>query len=360
MGEFGDTTWVGTAAFVAGVVFGATVQRTHFCAMGGISDAVLFGDWRRLRAWLMAIGVAILGSQALQLAGLVDLGTSLYVASDLAWLALALGGLMFGFGMTLTGGCASRNVVRLGAGNLKSLVVLLVLGITAYMTMSGLFAYARIALVEASAVGMPGRQALPEIMAAAFGGASPAWRPVLAVVFGGGVIWFCLKDPAFRRSGRDLAAGLILGALIPAGWLITSLAWDVWAQPASFTFVGPVGNGLVYLMTFTSGALSFGVAALGGVLAGAFLAAAAAGEFRIEGFAGIDDLRRHLLGATLMGVGGVLALGCTIGQGITGVSTLAAGSFLAFFAIVAGGVAGVRYLEQGSLRGAVRALFAGG
>lgn len=350
---------LGIAAFLAGVAFGATVQRTHFCAMGAISDVLLLGDWRRLRAWLLAIGVAILGSQTLHLAGVVDLGASIYLAADLAWLALVLGGLMFGFGMTLTGGCASRNVVRLGAGNLKSLVVLLVIGVTAYMTMSGVVAWARLALVEASAAG--GDQALADILAAASGWSIEAWRLALAATIGGGLIWFCLKDPAFRRSRRDLAAGLLLGALIPVGWLITGLlAHDAWAPPASFTFVGPIGNGLVYLMTFTSTTISFGIAALGGVLAGAFVAAKAAGEFRIEGFAGIDDLRRHLLGAALMGTGGVLALGCTIGQGMTGVSTLALGSFLAFFAIVAGGVAGIRYLEQGSLRGAVRALLAGG
>ncbi|MGI9505890.1 MAG: YeeE/YedE thiosulfate transporter family protein, partial [Geminicoccaceae bacterium] len=146
MDDLSATSMVALAAFISGLVFGAVVQRTHFCTMGAIADLVLFGDGRRMRAWLLAIAVALVGSQLLAVAGIVDLAGSFYRSSNILWLGALVGGLLFGFGMTLTGGCTSRNIVRLGAGNLKSLVVLLVMAVTAYMTMNGLLALPRLRL----------------------------------------------------------------------------------------------------------------------------------------------------------------------------------------------------------------------
>lgn len=344
---------VALAAFVAGLVFGAVVQRTHFCTMGAIADLVLFGDGRRMRAWLLAIAVALLGSQVLSSAGVIDLSGSFYRTSDILWAGALLGGLMFGFGMTLTGGCTSRNVVRLGAGNLKSLVVLLVVAVTAYMTMNGLFALARVRLEMIGALTSED-QGIPSML-----GLDGPPALILAFVIAAAVAAFCFKDGKFRASGKDITAGLVLGALIPLGWLITGVlgADDFEPEPlASFAFVAPIARGLIYLMTYPSAPISFGIAAMGGVLAGGFLAARFTGDFRIEGFSGLDDLTRHLIGAVLMGVGGGLGLGCTIGQGMTGLSTLALGSVLTTLSIMAGGVLGVRYLERGSLKAALRAV----
>jgi len=353
MDEFSIKSLVGLVALVAGAIFGAIVQRTHFCTMGAIADLVLFGDGRRMRAWLLAIAVALFGSQVLASADLIDLSSSLYRSTGILWLGALLGGLMFGFGMTQTGGCTSRNLVRLGAGNLKSLVVLLVMAITAYMTMNGLLAIPRLRLemignIDSVDQGIPGLIGLG------------AWSALaLAVLVAGLLAAFCFKDRKFRASGKDVTAGLVLGALIPLGWLTTGLigADDFEPEPlASFAFVAPVARGLIYLMTYPSTTLSFGIAAVGGVLLGGFLAARWMGDFRIEGFSGLDDLNRHLMGAVLMGVGGVLGLGCTIGQGMTGLSTLAIGSVLTTLSIMAGGVLGVRYLERGSLKAALRAM----
>lgn len=361
MGDLSAATVVGIAGFLAGGVFGATVQKTHFCAMGAIADVALFGDWRRMRAWLLIIAIAILGSQSLQAAGLIDLGRSSYLGSELPWLGAIGGGLMFGFGMTLTGGCSSRNLVRLGAGNLKSLVVLLVMGLFATMTMSGVLGFLPRALgsIDLAAAGIED-QGLDRLLSAATGISVRLWHGLLTVLVAGGLLIFCLKDRMFRASRRDLSAGLILGLLIPLGWLITGVIGGDAAKLGSFAFVAPVGDALSYLTTFTHATISFGVASVGGVVMGAFLAARAAGAFRIEAFTGVDDLLRHLSGAALMGTGGILALGCTVGKGMTGLSTLALGSILAFLAIVVGGIAGVRYLERGSLMAAVRALVAGG
>ncbi|MEM7043064.1 MAG: YeeE/YedE family protein [Pseudomonadota bacterium] len=353
MEDLSARTAVALAAFIAGLVFGTVVQRTHFCTMGAIADLTLFGDGRRMRAWLLAIAIALLGSQALVSAGLVDLSDTFYRASDILWLGALLGGLMFGFGMTLTGGCTSRNLVRLGAGNLKSLVVLLVMAVTAYMTMNGFFALARIRLEDVSAVAS-GDQGITSML-----GLSSAAALILAFGIAAALTAFCFKDRKFRASGKDITAGLILGALIPIGWLISATlgADDFEPEPmASFAFVAPVARSLIYLMTYPAAPISFGIAAVGGVLLGGFIAARVGGDFRIEGFSGLDDLTRHLIGGALMGVGGVLGLGCTIGQGLTGLSTLALGSVLTTAAIMAGGVLGVRYLERGSLAAAFRAI----
>jgi len=353
MDDFSAKSLVALAALLSGLVFGAVVQRTHFCTMGAIADLVLFGDGRRMRAWLLAVAIALTGSQLLASFGVIGLGDSFYRASDILWLGALTGGLLFGFGMTLTGGCTSRNIVRLGAGNLKSLVVLLVMAVTAYMTMNGLLAFLRLHLE------MIGSIASDDQGIGAMLGLGRYATLVLALVIAAAVAAFCFKDKKFRASGKDVAAGLLLGSLIPLGWLITGLlgADDFEPEPlASFAFVAPVARSLIYLMTYPAAPISFGIAAIGGVLLGGFLAARFAGDFRIEGFSGLDDLIRHLTGAMLMGVGGVLGLGCTIGQGMTGLSTLAIGSVLTTASIMAGGVLGIRYLERGSLKAALRAV----
>ncbi len=351
-------------AFAAGIAFGAIAQRTNFCTMGALSDILFLENYNRMRAWLLAMAVAIAGSQLLHAAGLVDLGKSIYLAPSLGWLGAVAGGLLFGFGMTIAGGCGSRTLVRLGAGNLKSLVVFLVLAIFAYMTLRGLTGALRVATIETAAIDLKrmglATQGLPEI-AAKSGLPESTARAALAALAVACLGWFCFKDAGFRASRRDVAAGIGIGLLVVAGWAITGLIGDDDFDPtplASFTFVAPIGDTLIYAMTWTGTKIGFGVAGVLGVVCGAFGAAKASGEFRVESFTDKGDLLRHLSGAALMGAGGVTALGCTIGQGITGVSTLAAGSVIAVLAILAGGVLGLRYLEEGSLAGAFKAVFA--
>jgi uncharacterized membrane protein YedE/YeeE len=358
---------VSVLGLLAGIAFGATAQRTNFCTMGALSDIVNLQDYRRFRSWMLAIAVATAGSQALYLTGILDLGQSIYLTANLGWLGAIVGGLMFGFGMTMAGGCGNKTLVRLGAGNLKSLVVALVLGVFAFMTLRGLIGLARITFIESTnadlaSIGL-GTQAIADLLAAGTGLSLSGLRWVVAV---GGVLallWYCFKDAAFRASPADIAAGLIIGALIPVGWIITGVigADDFEPVPlASFTFVAPIGEGLMYLMVFTGASINFGIAAVGGVILGAFLMAVATRSFRIESFSDRNDMLRHLAGGALMGTGGVLALGCTIGQGITGISTLALGSLLAVLSIMAGGLYGLKYLEEGSLGGALRAIVARG
>lgn len=357
------TTIIGWWAFGAGIVFGATANRTNFCTMGAISDMVFMGDLGRMRAWILAIAVALVGTQALYSAGLIDINESIYRTANLGWFGAILGGVMFGFGMTLAGGCANKTLVRIGGGNLKSIYVFLVLGIFAYMTLRGLTGLARVEMESLTNVDLSGAgfasQGLEELIGTGLGLDIETMRWVLVALMAGGAVAWCFKDAGFRSSPSNILGGLIIGALVPVGWYITGVIGydDFEPQPlTSFTFVAPSGESIQYLMTFTGSTINFGIAALGGVIVGSFLMSVATRSFNLEGFADSSDMLRHTVGAMLMGVGGVLALGCTVGQGITGMSTLALGSLLALVAIVFGGILGMKYMEEGSFAGALRAL----
>lgn len=367
MNEIAITTIVGIGGFAVGLVFGAVAQRTNFCTMGGLSDLVLMGDGRRFRAWMLAIVVAIIGTQALHFSGAVDINKSIYLSSNFGWFGAILGGAIFGFGMTQAGGCANKALVRLGAGNLKSLVVAIVLGITAYMTLRGLLALARVQIENATNIDLKtaglGNQNMGEMAGAFLGISANGARAVAAALVAAALLIFCFKDAAFRRSSTDITAGVIIGLCVVAGWVVTGIIASDEFNPvplASITFVSPTGESLQYLMTFTGATINFGIAVVGGVIVGSFLMAVATGKFHIESFTDRSDLARHLSGATLMGVGGVMALGCTVGQGITGMSTLSLGSAIAFLSILGGGYFGLKYLEEGSFRGAIRVLLAPG
>lgn len=365
MSELATTTIVSLGGFSTGLVFGATVQRTNFCTMGAISDLVLMGDGRRFRAWTLAIAVAIIGTQLLHFSGAVNINKSIYLTSNLGWLGAIIGGIMFGFGMTQAGGCGSKTLVRLGAGNLKSLIVTIVLGIVAYMTLRGLFALARVQVEATTNIELKTRgldnQNIGEIAGGLLGVPTDTARVIAAAVLAAALLIFSVKNEAFRRSPINIIAGIIIGLTAVAGWVVTGILGADEFNPvplASITFVAPVAESLQYLMTFSGATINFGIAVVGGVIAGSFLMAVATRTFQIEGFSDRGDLLRHLTGGALMGAGGVLALGCTIGQGITGMSTLALGSVVAWLSIIAGGYLGIKYLEEGSLSGAVRAVFA--
>jgi len=362
MSGLATATIVGVGGFAVGLVFGATAQRTNFCTMGGIADRVLMGDGRRLRAWVLATAVATIGAQLLSFSGRIDLHHAIYLTSNLGWCGALIGGLVFGFGMTLTGGCPSRTLVRLGAGNLKSLVVVLVLGIVAYMTLRGLIAPARISFEGAANVDLATHgfrsQSIGELAAAMLGIGEDTARVGAVIVVAAALLLFCFKDASFRRSPANLSAGVVIGLTVIAGWVVTGIiAFDEFEPVplASVTLVAPVADALQYLMTYTGATINFGVAVVGGIIVGSFLMAVATDAFRVESFADRDDLVRHLVGAALMGIGGVFALGCTIGQGVTGMSTLALGSIIAWLSIIGGGYVGVKYLEGGSFAGALRA-----
>jgi uncharacterized membrane protein YedE/YeeE len=347
MGENVVAAAVAWAALALGIVAGAMLQRSHFCTMGCVSDAILFGSFRRARVWALALATALLGSQALDGLGIVDLGATAYRSPAFFWLGAVLGGGMFGFGMVLAGGCVSRNLVRLGAGSLKALVTLLVLAVAAYATTAGLLAPLHVGLRSIGSLGVGEDQGLPALLASLTGLRPAFWAVVLTLAIAGAALAFCFRDPAFRRARDEIATAIVLGGLVPAGWLVTG--WLGAGPPESLNYVGPIGGSLLFLMTGSGGAPGFGVALVAGTILGAAAVAVQRRQFRLETFVARDDMVRHLLGGALMGCGGALALGCTVGQGLTGAATLALGSWLALAAILAGGAWGVNHLLTGRL-----------
>ncbi len=353
MDELSTRLIVSIAGAVVGVVFGFIVERTNFCTMGAISDVLAMNDYRRARAWALAVAIAILGAQGLHLVGWVDLSKSIYLGPSLGWIGAIVGGLMFGFGMTLSGGCASRNLARVGAGDVRSLIVLVVLGIFAYIAMRGLIAPPRVALEAAMNIDLGATvfksQGIPEMLAGTFGGSLVTMRAVAALVFALALLWFCFKNADFRESPQHIVSGVGVGLVVIAGWWVTGvLGFDEFdpTRPTSLTYTAPVGNALVYLMTFSGASIDFGIASVFGAIAGAYLSAIMRKSFQVAGFADRSDLLRNLSGAVLMGVGGVMALGCTVGQGLTGISTLSLGSLIALASLIVGGVFGIKYLER--------------
>jgi len=341
------------AGLILGAIFGATVHRTNFCVMGAVSDSVLLGDRRRLRAWLLAIAVAVAGAEALHLAGLIDLHGSIYLGPRLGWAGGVLGGLAFGAGMVLAGGCASRNLARIGGGSLKALMVVLVLGVVAGMTLRGLLAHPRLWLEGATALSVAETgHGVPELLARVTGLDLP-WRGLGAVLAVVSLLAVALLDRRFRATPAAWAGGLAVGAVVVGGWAATGILAADEFEPmplASLTFVAPTADAVLYAMTATGTALAFGAASVFGTVLGAFLAAMAGRSFRLETFRDPGDMVAHVAGAALMGAGGVIALGCTVGQGVTGLSTLALGSLVAVGAIVAGAVLALRVLARGGDR----------
>ncbi|MCC0004733.1 MAG: YeeE/YedE family protein [Methylobacteriaceae bacterium] len=338
-----------------GIFFGFVVQRTNFCTMGGISDMLTFGDTRRFRAWVFATAVAIVGAQALAAAGVVDLAKSMYMSATLDWSGALIGGLMFGFGMCFAGGCASRNLVRAGSGDLRSLFVVILMGMAAYAAIGGLLGPLRADLSNATALRLDASGMANQGLDAALAGIAKLAPATASRLVGAALalalIVYCFADAQFRASPVHIASGALVGLAVVAGWALTGLAADEMAAtataPVSLTFTRPAGDALEWIQRFTAQRVpNFGVACVFGVIFGAFLGAITSGRFRLATFQDSSDTLRNMFGAVLMGVGGVMALGCTIGQAVTGVSTLAIGSIIAFVAIVLGGVVGIRTIEN--------------
>lgn len=331
------------AGLLLGALFGAVVQRSHFCTMGAVSDYVLFGSLRRLRVWALAAATALAGTQALAAAGLVTLRAAPYPEPRLFWLGAIVGGLLFGRGMVMAGGCTSRALVRLGSGSLKALVVLVVMAVAALAVAEGPLSPLTAGLIEAGSMpGRPGQGLNGALHALGLAPGAATLVAVLLLLLP--LLAFVLADRRFRRSPGDLATGLALGAIVALGFAATAAL----GAPQSLNYVEPAGRAVVWLMTGLT-APGFAVAAVGGTVLGAALMAAATGQLRLETFAARDDMVRHCLGGLLMGVGGALALGCTVGQGMTGLATLSLHALLALPAMLAGAWWGVRSLETGQL-----------
>jgi uncharacterized protein len=343
--------WLG---FGLAFVFGYVAHKTSFCTMGAVSDVVNMGEWGRMRAWLLAIGIAVIGTNLLVYLGYFDVGRTIYTGSSVHWLAALVGGFTFGIGMTLASGCGQRTLVRLGGGNLKSVVVFLFLGYSALVTLRGIFGAFRVSVLQAEqvTVHLDTSQTLPAIWSAIGWISEPVGQLLLALAIGALILVFVFSKKEFLSSRDNILAGAVVGLVVVAGWYVTgkigfgenpdTLEMTYLGTNSklaeSMTFVAPLGYTMDLWAYWTdeSTVVTFGIASVIGMVLGSFAYSIWHRTFRWESFASPQDMFRHIVGAALMGFGGVTGLGCTIGQGVTGLSTLSVSSFLVFFSIVAG------------------------
>jgi uncharacterized membrane protein YedE/YeeE len=367
------------STFAISVILGMVVNKTNFCTMGAVSDLVNMGDSGRFRAWILAATVALVGVMIIEAFGLVHLGSTTlppYRVSQFQWGRYLLGGFLFGVGMTLGSGCANKTLIRIGGGNIKSLFVFLMISIVAYYMVdpfkelpSTWYQSFFAPWLGKASISLKGSQDLGSIVGGAVGVAPMKMRIILGSIIGIVSLFILFRSVDFRKNFDNVFAGLLIGIAVIAAWYITSNIlintqmsghqtitqfynnWDFAMNssvgkpknggstflPQSFTFVSPVGQVFGYAIEGAkSNFLTFGVVSVFGVILGSFLWAVFSRNFRIEWFASVKDFVSHIIGGILMGFGGVLGLGCTIGQGITGVSTMALGSFLVFLSIVFG------------------------
>jgi uncharacterized membrane protein YedE/YeeE len=356
------------SVFAIAAIMGAVANKTNFCTMGAVSDWVNMEDKGRLRAWFLAVAVAMGGVLLLEALGKVNLsGTTFppYRTANFAWLRYLLGGVMFGIGMTLASGCGNKTLVRIGGGNIKSLVVLAIASTAAYfMLWSDFYGIVFDSWMAPLSVNLgPLLGAKSQTLDGVLGGiagmeSTDSLHLILGAILVAGILVFAFGSADFRANRDNILGGIVIGLAVVAGWYLTGgtmgAEWKEWAEMAdtppsrvevqSFTFISPMGDSVRYLMHPGDYSLiNFGITALAGVIVGSFFYSIITRKFRVEWFVNASDFGNHAMGAVLMGIGGVLSMGCTVGQAITGVSTLAIGSMLTFAAIVAGAAGTMKY-----------------
>ena len=342
-------------------ILGIIMQKTSFCTLGAVSDGILMEDWSRMRQWCLAIGIAILGVALMSHLGWIDVSKSFYTGNRVLYLSTVIGSTLFGIGMVLASGCGSKTLIRIGGGNLKSIMVFIVLGLVAYMTMRGFLGIMKANTIDKVSLSLSTNQDLPSILSASFGIAKESLHSILALIIGGAFIGFAVLKKSFWNT-ENLLAGIGVGVGITAIWWVSGHYAHLTEDPntlqeaflvtnsgrmESLSFVAPYAFALDWMM-FTSDkskVLTIGIVAVIGMILGSAISSILSKNFRWESFRGVEDTANHLVGAALMGFGGVTAVGCTVGQGLSGLSTLALNSFIAFPGFILGAYIGLQYLQ---------------
>ena len=361
------------STFIIAIIMGAVVNKTNFCTMGAVSDMVNMGDYGRFRAWVLAIAVAMLGVTLLEYLGMVEVNNTFppYRNGQLVFGENILGGLLFGIGMTFASGCGNKTLIRIGGGNIKSIMVFIIIALIAWYMINPfpnsdqtLFSILFYDWIRPVSVDLASQQDIGAVISSENTGMI---RLLAGGLIGLLLLVYVFRSAEFRASKDNILGGMIVGLVILTAWYTSSNIainaddslytmsdyygeWDMLAESEegkpergsavaaqSFTFINPIGQTYGFVKSgFDSALISFGLVSAFGVILGSLLWSLVTRSFRIEWFVNMKDFVTHLIGAILMGFGGVMAMGCTIGQGITGVSTLAIGSILTFFSIVFG------------------------
>ncbi len=342
---FSEPTLVAIIGLIGGVLLGLAARIGQFCTLGAIEDLYYGNNSLRFRMWGIAIGVAIIGTFTLSAQGSLNLNETLYLSRNWNPFANIIGGLVFGYGMALAGNCGYGALARLGGGDLRSFVIVLVMGLSAYISLGGPLAILRIW---------------------AFGDSDPAtnttniathissWinlsTETTGILIGLSIIALTLCNQKMLRSHKHIFWGAIVGLAIVSGWAgtqwVAQNGFD--ATPViSHTFSAPIGETMLYLMTSSGNSISFGTGSVIGVLVGAFIGSMLKGHFRWEACEDPRELKRQILGATLMGMGAVVSIGCSVGQGLSAFSVLAYSAPVTFIAILIGAAIGLKQLIVG-------------
>ncbi len=344
------------AGLAVGVVMGYVARRHYFCTMSALERHWYAGDSNGLRSWVLAAATALLVTQLLIAVEFIDVGESFYLTSNLPIAGSIIGGLMFGFGMALVGTCGFGALVRLGGGSLRAFVVLGAMAVSAMAAQRGIIAHFRAAVIEPASIDLTphGGQSLAALATTLTG---VDLTLAIAAIAAAALFYWVFKEPAFRRDTGKIVAGTVIGLCIVAGWAVTSSLSETLFTPVqleSASFVAPLADTMLQVITVTGSLPDYGVGLMVGVLAGAALAAWQADDVRWEACDDARELGRHLGGAFLMGTGGMFALGCTIGQGVSAVSLLAISAPIAIVSIVIGARIGLGVIVEGSPFGFLR------
>lgn len=343
MPEISDAGLAALIGLAMGVILGLASRIGKFCSLAAIEDATYGGNDNRLRMWGIALGVAILGSHLLMVAGLLDPADVYYLTTWTMTGAVA-GGLLFGIGMALAGNCGFGALARIGGGDFRSGVVVVTMGIMAYATISGPLAGLRLALFPSRGSETP--LGIPQLIETNTGLPPLATAAIVAAILTG----VALRGADWSEFRRHAVWAAIVGLTIAATW--GAMQWLHFESfeaigVANHTFAAPIGETILFAMTSSGSAVSFGMGSVLGVVAGAFLGNTRLGHFRWEACDDARELGRQLVGASMMGVGAVLAGGCSIGQGLSAFSVLSISAPIVLISIYAGARIGLHFLIYG-------------
>lgn len=337
------------AGGLVGVILGAAARWNHFCTLSALERFWYAGDSHGLRMWVLAIAVAMASTQLALYTNVISLDGAFYLQPRLNLIGAAAGGFLFGLGMALVGTCGFGALVRLGGGSMRSLIIIVAVGLAALVAQRGVIGRFRNAYIEPLAIDLShhGSASISDLVASITG--LPLTTLVTVAIIAALLAW-SLSEATFRRNTKAITAAVVIGLCVTAGWLVTELhskvSFDV-VQLESASFVLPPGEVIFSLIAVTGEVADYGMGLVVGVVLGAWLVAAVQGDVRWEACDDARELNRHLWGAFLMGTGGIFAGGCTIGQGISASSTLALSAPIVFFSLVLGARVGLRFLMEG-------------
>lgn len=342
----GDSNTVALFGAVGGILLGLAARLGRFCTLGAIEDLLYGGSSVRMRCWVLAIGASIIGSFSLIGAGVLDAETSFYLSIRWMPMATVLGGLMFGYGMALAGNCGFGAIARLGGGDLRSFVIVLVMGVSAYVILAGPLAPLRNWAFPQVDVTSPVPPGIAHQIGALTGFSAVPVGITIGLMLSVTALW----SAEMRKDPSAIFWSLMVAVAVVSGW-----AGSQWVATNGFdglpvvshSFSAPVGETILFAMNGSVRPLSFAVGSVVGVWIGAFVGSVAKGHFRWEACEDPRELRRQIFGAIIMGLGAILAIGCTVGQGITAFSLLAISAPVTFLAIFAGAALGLRQLIVG-------------